>query len=237
MGDLSAKFWATLQFLTILPSPSLKQAYAPQLNLMPVIGLLIGGLLLVMTISLSAMPPMLLALLLLLLWLVLTGFLHADGLADLVDGLAAAHQDKTRLLAVMKDPHIGAFGVMALLLLVLSKFVLLFSLIMSADDVCLLLIPAWARLGAAWWAESLPALSDGLAAWCKQAGKSNMLLWTCLLLLLSFYLNPILLLSPLLLWAWKWFLQVKLAGMNGDCLGAGIEVCEVMLLFLCCLGL
>ncbi|MDQ6988772.1 MAG: adenosylcobinamide-GDP ribazoletransferase [Mariprofundaceae bacterium] len=237
MRDISAKFWATLQFLTIIPTPKLEQPAVPQLSWMPCIGLLIGLILCGLAILASAMQPMLLALLLLLLWFGLTGLLHVDGLADLVDGLAAAHQDKSRLLAVMKEPHIGSFAVMALLLLVLAKFVLLLTLTLASEWYVLLLIPAWARLGAAYWAEHLPALSDGLAAWCKDAGQARLIFWLTVLLLLSWWVNPILMLSPLLLWAWKCFLQHKLGGMNGDCLGAGIEVCELMLLLLCCWSL
>ncbi len=167
----------------------------------------------------------------------MTGFLHLDGLADLVDGLSAAHGNPTRLLAVMKDPHIGAFAVIALILLILSKFILLYILFEQQQFMALLLIPAWARFAAAYWGTSLPALSDGLAAWCQQAGDFSPWLWLILLLTLSWLIAPILCFFPIFIALWRYFLQHKLGGMNGDCLGAGIELSEVFMLFLCCLAL
>jgi adenosylcobinamide-GDP ribazoletransferase len=185
----------------------------------------------------SFVTPLVTTVIILLLWVISTGFLHLDGLADLVDGLAASHTSESRFLEVMKEPHIGSFAVVALILLILSKFVLLSALMQAEIWAGLLLIPAWARLGAAWWAESLPALNDGLASWTKNAGSANLAPWFIFLLILSLIFQPMLLLSPFILWAWKAFLEQKVQGMNGDCLGAGIEVCELGLLLLCCISL
>jgi adenosylcobinamide-GDP ribazoletransferase len=51
----------------------------------------------------------------------LTGFLHLDGLADSADGLVAP-MDRTRRLEVMADPAVGAFGMVALVVILLLRF-------------------------------------------------------------------------------------------------------------------
>src|SRR5438552_18043012 len=64
------------------------------------------------------------AFLTLLAWLGVTGALHLDGLCDLCDGLFGGKTPEDRL-RIMKDPHVGAFGVVGLVLQLLGKFVLL----------------------------------------------------------------------------------------------------------------
>ncbi len=60
-------------------------------------------------------------------WVVLTGGLHLDGLADCFDGMFHASNPERRL-QIMKDPHTGAFGVIGLILVLLIKFSALTSL-------------------------------------------------------------------------------------------------------------
>ena len=82
-------FWIALQFLTVFPiqlkqMPS-KQQNGQSLLFYPIIGLGIGFVLYTIAISLSALPPMLLSSLILVVWIWLTGGLHLDGLADTAD--------------------------------------------------------------------------------------------------------------------------------------------------------
>ena len=175
-------------------------------------------------------PKLLLALLLLGLWTWVTGGLHLDGLADLADALGASHSNPARFLEVLKDPHLGSFGVIALVLMLLSKFVLLAQLD-AAMLPTLLLVPSWARLGPLVWVWWLPPLHGGMGdrfAWQRQPWA--MLLWVALLVAASLWLSPRLLAAPLLIAAWGLFLRRKLGGQCGDALGAGIEVTELGLL-------
>lgn len=73
----------------------------------------------------------------------LTGALHEDGLADFCDGFGAG-TSKERILAIMKDSHIGCYGVLGLILYALLLYTLLSSLpialacfaILAADPFC-----------------------------------------------------------------------------------------------------
>ena len=50
--------------------------------------------------------------------LLVTGALHEDGLADFLDGMGGG-TDRDRILAIMKDSHIGTYGVIGLILYIL----------------------------------------------------------------------------------------------------------------------
>jgi adenosylcobinamide-GDP ribazoletransferase len=72
--------------------------------------------------------------------MMVTGALHEDGLADSADGLWGGW-DKARRLAIMKDSHIGTYGVLALLIVTLIRWSALTALLATG--------PAWAALIAA----------------------------------------------------------------------------------------
>ncbi|OHX21530.1 adenosylcobinamide-GDP ribazoletransferase [Chromobacterium sphagni] len=225
-----------VQFLTRLPTPQLAdfrpEWLAASARWFPAVGLIIGALLLAAMRLGAQVDPWLAALLALLAWVAITGGLHLDGLADLSDALGAAHRSRERFFEVLKDPHLGSFGVLSLLLAVIAKLVLLMLIARGGSPAWgLLLVPAWARAFAVFWSATLPALAPGSGerfAWRKDW--AGMALNGAALMALSAWLAPALLLAPLAGLAWRAYLQRKLGGMTGDCLGAGVEVCEIALL-------
>jgi adenosylcobinamide-GDP ribazoletransferase len=87
----------------------------------PLVGLVIGALTwLTWKGSMLFFPPLVAGILTLLAWVALTGGLHLDGLADCCDGLLASASMERRL-EIMKDPHLGAFGVIGLILVLMLK--------------------------------------------------------------------------------------------------------------------
>ncbi len=233
-----------VQFLTRLPTPQLADFRQEELSRsaiwFPLVGLLIG-LLLVLAAKLGLHADAGVAgLLVVLVWVGATGALHLDGAADLADALGAAHRDRDRFLAVLKDPHIGSFGVVVLILLLLTKLIAAASLIGSPDSSlwALLLIPAWARLGSLYWSQSLPPLAPGRGeqfAW--QIPENALWFWGAFLFLFSWVVVSLLfaLFAVVAQLLWRAFLQWRLSGMSGDCLGAGIECCECAMLLALCL--
>ena len=224
------------QMLTRLPMPVLRVVGVPAqaAGWFPLAGLVVGAL---VSLPLIWIPdPRLAALVALLLWVWVTGGLHLDGLADLTDALGAVHkatqQNRARFLAVLADPHVGSFGVIALVLQLMTKFVLLWLLAEAdAGGWVLPLIAAWARLGALVWGQSLPSLKPGLGAqFSWRTGRWASLIWLLALLAMSAMWTPALIVAPGVLWAWWLFLRQRLGGMSGDCLGAGIEGVESLLL-------
>ena len=96
----------------------------------PVAGVLIGALAaMVAAVALFlGLPPAVAAALTLAAQAMLTGAMHEDGLADSADGLWGGW-DKARRLEIMKDSHIGSYGVLALLLITLARWSALSSLL------------------------------------------------------------------------------------------------------------
>ncbi|WP_027468302.1 adenosylcobinamide-GDP ribazoletransferase [Deefgea rivuli] len=229
-----------VQFLTRIPTPQIHDfepsLLAKSVGWFPAVGAIIGTLLFGIAILSAKLDPWLAAILCLLLWTWITGGLHLDGLADMSDGLGAAHRDPARFLAVLKDPHLGSFGVLSLIIQCLLKLVLLMLLIRQQQWAALLLIPAWARSGVFIW-QTLPALAPGMAeqfAW-KNSSKVAIFWWS-VLFATSAWFSPALLAAPLVLLAYRQWLKAKLGGVTGDCLGAGIEVSESALLLITVLG-
>lgn len=230
-----------IQFLTRLPTPAVadprpddSDELARSARWFPLIGLAVGGIVLGATWLGTRLDPWMGALSGLLAWAWVTGGLHLDGLSDLFDGLGAAHRDRSRLLEVMRDPHIGGLGALAMILQLAAKLVLLMLAAREGLWLALLLIPAWARLGPLFWAHVLPPLDPGFGErFSRGLRPLHAALWTVALMAASFALAPVLVLAPLALAGWVLFLRRKVGGMSGDTLGAGIEVSEsVMLLML-----
>jgi len=232
------------QFLTRLPTPQLADFKQEELTTsaiwFPLVGLAIGLLLIGAAQLGSSAGPWVAALLIVLVWTGITGALHLDGAADLADALGASHRDSEHFLSVLKDPHIGTFGVVVLISLILTKLITAAWLMQSPDTTLwtLLLMPAWARLGSLYWSQTLEPLAPGHGeqfAW--QIPKNSVWLWGAGLLLLSWISISLLfaLIAVAVLLLWRTYLQWRLGGMSGDCLGAGIEYCECTMLLAACL--
>lgn len=106
-----------VQFLTRLPVP-LKDVSEREIGrsalCFPLVGLLVGGVLLGSYLLSSLAFPLTVARVLALVILILvSGAFHLDGLADTVDALYGG-RDREDALRIMKDPHVGAMGVIAI---------------------------------------------------------------------------------------------------------------------------
>ncbi len=113
-----------LAFLTTLPLPHVRDVqpgdFARASAYYPLAGYVVGGLVAGLLFLGLPLPPGVVAALGVGLWLLLTGMLHFDGLVDSADALFAMKSPAQRL-DILKDVHVGAFGlatgVLALLLL------------------------------------------------------------------------------------------------------------------------
>lgn len=115
------------QFLTIIPALTRPDRIFSALEMgrsvafFPLVGLILGGILLgIDKLLVQYFHPQLAAVLLIAVWLVLTRALHFDGFLDIFDGLFGGFT-AARRLEIMRDSRVGAFGVAAGILLLLSK--------------------------------------------------------------------------------------------------------------------
>ncbi|HLC03925.1 MAG TPA: adenosylcobinamide-GDP ribazoletransferase [Anaerolineales bacterium] len=194
----------------------------------PWVGLSIGALLwLVRTAVAEHYPAGLSAGLIVALWASASGGLHLDGLADCCDGLFASAPPSQRL-EILKDVHVGALGVIGLLVLLLLKTAAVASL---ADARALLLAPLLGR----WWllplARMRPARLDGLGARLHNELPTY---WALPLPLLIGFLVPFgwrgaaaFVLSGVTTLLWGRLARARLGGQTGDVLGAVCETGEL----------
>ena len=113
------RIWAAFIFFTRLPlwrfrQPP-KEAYATVVEHWPLAGWLTGGVMAATLFGACHLVPFPVAVMIaIVVRLFLTGALHEDGLADFFDGFGGG-TDRDRTLAIMKDSHIGTYGVIALI--------------------------------------------------------------------------------------------------------------------------
>lgn len=120
-----SSFFAALRFLTFFPCPFQTEYSSDEVGrsaiFFPVIGLILGLVLVLVNFALELFTGAgLLSVILVTLLAFMTRGLHLDGLGDTVDGLGAGG-DRDRVLSVMDDSHVGAFGLIAIVLVLLLK--------------------------------------------------------------------------------------------------------------------
>ena len=117
------RFKMILSFFSTIPVKNydfIEAELGKGIRLVPLVGVLFGLIL----VSLNSGISFILdkeagAFLILLVYLFLTGGLHFDGVADTSDGIFS-HRSKERILEIMKDSRIGAFGVISLIVIFLG---------------------------------------------------------------------------------------------------------------------
>lgn len=230
-------------FYTILPLPPAWPLdfqriarWAPWVGLL--IGLLLAGTnLLLLQLPLSAF---LRGVLVLAVWISITGGLHLDGVMDTADGLAVP--DPERRLAVMGDSRTGAYGVMAGLVVVLLKVGAIADLSSVGSCGGLILAPVWGRWGQLLAIACYPYLkAEGKGAFHRRSLQLPQDLWPSLVLLVGISLLPTVVnpypwathwtmftLGIVLSWGiGAWFYR-RLRGMTGDSYGAIVEWVEAL---------
>ncbi len=246
-----------IQFFTRIPitgrlaawvgySPDMLRASAAHF---PGVGVLVGALVAVVTAILlvflpqeSPLSPLAAAVLGTVFSVMLTGAFHEDGLADIADGLGGS-QNRERALEIMKDSRVGAFGAIAVVLVLLAKVALLavvgdvnpeamvvgiFAAHVASRTFPLLLIRLLPHVGDVVGSKSKP-----LADQITDSSLFIAILWLILSLAGVFIVSDaIILIVPMIassiafLYMWRLFSH-RLQGFTGDCLGATQQVCEV----------
>lgn len=225
-----------LQFLTRLPLPAVRASeedFAGAMVWFPLAGVAVGGAVAGgWWLGMQSGDSWIAALAGLAAWVAITGALHLDGLGDVADGAGAAHKsaDRERLSAVMADPHVGSFAVVAIVLQLAAKLVLLHALL-PGQVWALAMVPVLARMAPLVWTLALPPLHEGLGSLFRKAVRwAHVAAWSALALALGLAAAPPLLVLFLAVPLWAWWLKNRIGGISGDGHGAGIEVVETALL-------
>jgi adenosylcobinamide-GDP ribazoletransferase len=243
MDRVLVQIRSVLSYLTILPvgaSGRLSEEESGRLPAFyPLAGLALGLILFLAARLLAALgaPGRLSAALLVALLVILTRGFHLDGLADSLDALLS-QKSREEKLAIMKDPHLGSFGVTAIVLDLLLRVELLAALLARPDWAApLILFPVWGRLASSTvsafsrYAKAGGGLSFSLV---ERSGFPEFLIAFGITLALSlpFGIPPFLtaLVAFLASIAFIQFWERKMLGVTGDILGATLEITEILCL-------
>ena len=231
-------FLIALQFLTIIPVrhsiPADEKQLANSTLFYPVIGLLIGSILVISSFLLTNVSIQIQAAILLIMWVMLTGALHLDGLADCADAWVGGLGDKQRSLAIMKDPAAGPVAVVSLVLLLLLKWLLITTILERQMPYVLILIPMLGRIAILLLMSFTHyARVDGLANTIIENLPYNFVKLISLIgVIIGIYYLAI---APIICMLVMLFLiafqaNKRLGGVTGDVYGAAVELVEITVL-------
>lgn len=203
----------------------------------PLVGIVVGSIsALVYILSNLVLPQYVSVLFGIIAGVIMTGALHEDGFSDFFDAFGGGH-DKEKALEIMKDSHIGAYGVLSLIFLFLTKYTLLLSLPGRYIPWIFIASGASARL--------MSIITSRLSVYARnetQKSKSlhlriridnititiAIIFATLPLLLLPWQVSAAVIpLYALILFAMKWYTERRIGGYTGDTLGALEQFCEV----------
>ncbi len=233
--------WVAALFFTRLPLPSLPvltpedqrraTAYWPLIGVL--VGVVIAG---VWALAAFRLPPGVAVGLALAAGLLLTGALHEDGFADVCDGFGGG-ATRARVLEIMRDSSIGAFGAIGIVLLLGLKWQAMAALPPALLPAAIIAAHAFSRGAAAAMMVALPYARTDASRARPMVGPPGARLFGVALTALM----PLLLLSPsgqlagmaavACVWAvcFLWF-RHRLGGYTGDCLGAVQQLGETAFL-------
>jgi len=239
---MSKSLRAAFSFLTIFPlthSETKPEELAGAGAWFPLVGFALGAVYWGTAILLGfRVNNFLLSYLIVLLTALLTGGLHLDGLADFADSLGGKNREDR--LRIMKDPHKGSFGIIALMLLLAGKFLALNSLLQAHQLLPIFLAPGLARLSLTILiATTAYARAEGGTGKEFSARKKSWHLAAALL----FALAPVIALNRAVFWSMLLAVMLitgifrllgkrLLGGFTGDLLGACAEFCELSALLI-----
>jgi len=155
------RIWAAFIFFTRLPfwrlhQPS-KEAYKTVVEHWPLTGWLTGAAMAAVLYFGSMVFPYEIAILLaILMRLLITGALHEDGLADFMDGFGGGGTDRQRILDIMKDSHIGTYGVITLILYFLLLFFALHAMTPYEAALTIVAVDPFAKMLSAQLIQMMP---------------------------------------------------------------------------------
>ena len=235
------RLWAALGFLTVLPLPAAcrhsEDDLVKSVPFFPLIGLLIGLSAMGIAAGLEGIFPPLVLSVILVLWLAAVhGGLHLDGLGDTADGFFG-HRSRERILAIMRDSYIGAYGCLAIIGSLVLKVAALASI--SADHrlKAVLLAPLAGRCIIPPMLAFVPcARPDGLAAFfCHSRAVWESWLALAVLAVMAWFIahwagviaGVVTLATTTALALWY---RRKIGGITGDTVGAANEVAETTIL-------
>ena len=239
MPDLFNSLRMAFGFMTVLPIPQRKEwsdlDFGWSAVFYPLTGALIGlGAAAALRLFSEVFVKPVAAFLALIVWILLSGGLHWDGLADCFDGFGCSAAPERRL-EIMKDSRLGTYGALGIFCSLILKWLCIWHLPDNKFMIFFALTGAAARWAMLFLLSKGLANPNGMAAMLKQHCPKRVLFYALPVPLLLALLYGLLGFLYLLIGLCSTFVlglvaEKKIGGINGDVLGFSIELGEIMLL-------
>ena len=242
--------WAALIFFTRLPFWRAYQppqaSYKTVVEYWPLTGWLTGGAM-AATLYFGSMvfPHAVAVIAAIAVRLMITGALHEDGLADFMDGFGGG-SDRDRILAIMKDSHIGTYGVLGLIIYMLLLGTVLYSMPVTVAALTILAADPFSKMVTSQLVSMLPyarreeeaknktvyrkpTLAAGLSLTVHGMLPMVLMIW---LTGISWYM--IIFIPALVMYFLYLLILRKINGYTGDCCGAVCLLVELAVYLVAC---
>ncbi len=241
MSKIKQNFLTAVSFLTIIPIPPhfFKKKYSlnKSLRYFPLIGFLIGmSSLLCVSFFTNNFSDRFISLLLVLFPIIFTAGLHLDAVADFFDGFFQG-KDKEDILRIMKDSHVGVWGVTGVVFCILIKWELL--MLLPSKNISYLLaltLSRWSHVFLSYhhtYARSKGGLGKLIVGKVKIEELLVASLFTFAMSLWLGWHGICVYLGVLcFVWSMGFLYKKKLGGVTGDILGATGEMVEIVVFFI-----
>ena len=243
-------FLTALMFYTRIPCPKWvdhSEAYLEKsTRYLPLVGWIVGGITSIIFICSSFLFSTTLSIIFAITASVLTtGAFHEDGLADTCDAFGGGWT-KEKILAIMKDSRIGTYGVVALILIFLTKFIVLSDLLDISENILLTVVAIFISGNSASRFIAITSIithnyvSDTDMSKSKPVVKKNFNWYDPTIIIaavfgfipLICFSSPIVFVVIIPMYLSKWlmlrFFNKWIGGYTGDCLGAVQQISEII---------
>ncbi|MGL4656455.1 MAG: adenosylcobinamide-GDP ribazoletransferase [Sarcina sp.] len=234
------KFKLILSFFTRIPVGKIdysEEAFKKSIKFTPIVGIFIGSILLLISkLLINIENKLIVGFILMLTYLWITGGLHLDGLSDSFDGLFSG-RSKERILEIMKDSRIGAFGVLALIVTILG-----YAMFLGEVNVIILFIMPIIGRSSLYLASKLSKYGrlDGMGKTFIENGSTKdcrnifiIINIICIIIGVIFKVYLIIIsmiISYSLVFRIVKFVEKKIDGITGDILGMIVEITQITFL-------
>ncbi len=238
VSSVAEQIATAFQFLTRVPLPAFTwspDGLSRSAKFFPLVGLAIGAAVATLHVWFTPhFPAVIVAMLIVLFTVLVTGGLHEDGLADVADAFGGG-RNRDHILAILKDSRIGSYGAIALTFSIASRILLLAAIpenqfaryVISAQVLCRwTILPLGFMLPAARKQEGQGArLAKEISCISLTAG--TLISFSIVIFLLRMdAVGPLLTVLLVTLFS-GFYYRWRMGGITGDCFGTTIQLAEI----------
>ena len=224
------------QFLTRIPINKNidfnKKNLSMAIGFFPLVGIIIGLISGLIYILFSKLSIEIASFFTMLMILILTGGLHIDGLADTFDGFFS-NKNREKTLEIMSDSRIGAFGVIAIVVVLMGKYILIKNINIDLPIVLALSLGNSRLIVSYIMSFKESAKNTGLGYIFNDSKPYKEFIFSAIVyIIIIIMLNPLYLLPLILTYIFSLYIShittKKIGGYTGDVYGLIIELGEIV---------